>query len=183
MAPRVTNLLGTPRDGAHCPDTMASDESGYVERLYRAHRERLFRVAMVVGVAREAAWDVVHEVFRDVLAHTDRYRAAENIEAYLVTAAVHTARKSRIAAKRHESRPLDEALDAPTGPQSGGADLLRGLPEPEATALLLHYRVGLSYSEIAAAMKVSVRHVETLLERGRAALRTRLDPDDHPREP
>lgn len=97
---------------------MADDDRTYTGELYREHWDRLFRVAVTAGAPRDVAEDVVHEVFRDVLRHPERYRRSVNVEGYLVSVAINITRKTLASLKRRRTLPLDDVPEPGSAPTS-----------------------------------------------------------------
>ncbi|MBI1179854.1 MAG: RNA polymerase sigma factor [Alphaproteobacteria bacterium] len=90
--------------------------------------------------------------------------------------------------RRSQAVPLDVAGDPPDGRRGADGDIharqvsdrvedaLAELPDRQRAAISLCYLQGLSNKEAAAVLEVNLKALESLLTRGRAALRQRLDP-------
>ena len=136
-----------------------------------------------LGDAAEAE-DIVQDAFLRLLQAAPRYRPTARFRTYF----------SRIVVRlcldfRSKKRPVyREALpDSPDTARDPEAVLcneetarelrrsLEDLPPAQRMALLLRHVEGFTYSEIAEAMSISAKAVDSLLQRARQALRVRLD--------
>lgn len=175
------------------------DRSAFAELVER-HQALVFRVAYRFLGRRPDAEDVVQDTFLRLYAARDRYRATAPFRAYLLTITTRLClnRKAR-ASERQESLSEPDALERAAG-ASEGADAERrvlrherelavreaiaALPAEQRLALVLFRFEGLSYEEIAAAMKRSPSSVTSLLWRARERLRRALREieDEEPRK-
>jgi RNA polymerase sigma factor (sigma-70 family) len=146
-------------------------------RFYEAEVVRQVRQATLVLGSRQAAQDVVHDVFVEMLARWDDGIAEPG--PYLQRAVVNRCRdalRRRTVARRHRSlfRPEDvPAVDAPL------YDALARLPVKHRTAVVLRYYLGLSEAEIAAHLGCPAGSVGPWIRRGldRLAVLLRLPPE------
>lgn len=140
--------------------------------LYDEYAVLLYRYALGLVGAADAAQDVVQEVFLGLLRHGE-LRRIRNMRSYLLRAARNQALMQLRRARRE--CPLDGPwIDATgLGPDEAGlaADLeaaLRGLPAEQREAVILKAVGGLSFREIGEVVAVSQNTVAT---RYRTALR------------
>jgi RNA polymerase sigma-70 factor (ECF subfamily) len=136
------------------------------------------RTALGVLGDREAAADVAQEVAVQVVAQHASLRDPAALDAWIhriaVRAALREARRSRRRREAEQARAARE-VDAVPGELDETLRLLRGLPARQRAALTLRYVHDLPDAEIARAIGSRPGTVRSLLSRGRAALRERLD--------
>jgi len=137
------------------------------------------------------ARDVVQDTFVRVHRSCARYEPGRSFAAWLFVIAANLCRNRRRWHGRHPLLSLDwlreSAGDRVECPRGSPDEALLGdervqavrlaveaLPHDQKTALLLHEYENLGYREVAAALGVSERRVETLLTRARARLREKL---------
>ncbi|MBN7830491.1 sigma-70 family RNA polymerase sigma factor [Stenotrophomonas maltophilia] len=140
--------------------------------------------------ANEDAEDLVQETYLRLLrAHHAQSRPIENPEAYLYTVALNLAREQ--AAKRRQAPvPVAEFDDLLAGFGSGDDPLdgqaqraqrarvlhaaLQALPDRTRAVLVMQYRDGMTYQQIAHRMGISTHMVKKHVVRGLSACRSRL---------
>lgn len=173
--------------GGSCVDGVMSDNSpsssGTVAGpdsflgFYESEVVRQVRQATLVLGSRQAAQDVVHDVFVEMLARWGDGIAEPG--PYLQRAVVNRCRdvlRRSAVARRHRSlfRPEDvPAIDVPL------YDALARLPFKQRTAVVLRYYLGLTEAEIAAHLGCPVGSVGPWIRRGldRLAVQLRLPPE------
>jgi RNA polymerase sigma-70 factor (ECF subfamily) len=147
--------------------------------LFRQHHLALFRYAYRQTGRRDAAEDVVQEVFVRVVRGLEAYRPDGRDVAWLFT----IARRLLIDRRRSERRQTSERVEPFTPePQSNPsqeltvalAEALSGVPEADREAFLLRELGGLTYQEIAAACDSTVDSVRSRIYRARMRLRAAL---------
>lgn len=152
------------------------------DHLFLAEYPAVVRIAhRVVGDAAEAE-DVAQEVFLQF--HRRHPAGLPHAAAWLRAAAAHTAlnavrSRTRRARREAANAPRELAIDPEEVAETSEArrevrDALARLPEKAAAVLVLRY-AGLSYAEVAAAMRVDAGHVGTMLRRAEARLRKELE--------
>jgi len=154
-------------------------------QLYATHSRSLLRLAALLVRDSATAEEVVQDAFVTMRGAWPRLRNAENGLAYLRQAVVNRAR----SVLRHRSAISHITTEAPQevpDTEHGALDLLdrsatvaalRGLPDRQREAVVLHYYADLSEAQIAAAMGISRRAVKSHLVRGMSALRAALEQD------
>jgi RNA polymerase sigma-70 factor (sigma-E family) len=143
--------------------------------LFRAHQLELVRLALLMGVDRGTAEDVVQDAFERM--HRGR-RALRNPDAGLAYArsavlnGCRSVHRRAAVARRHIPelvRPdTEDSVDL--GDRSELAAALRQLPRRQREALVLRYYADLDVAEIAATMGIGAGAVRSHAARGLAAL-------------
>lgn len=161
----VTADRPRPDDGADAPDAFAA--------LYRERYEPMVRLAYLLTGSNEVAEELVQEAFVKVHRNWDR---ADVPVAYLRTAVVNLCRswhrrrflererRPELAPREHEELAADEMWD-----------VLAALRPRQRAALVLKFYEGLPEAEIAEVLGVRPGTVKSLVHRGLAQLRKRMD--------
>ena len=162
----------------------AGDPSAF-ERAFRAYYPQLCAYAYGRVRSREAAEELVEDVFTRIWEDRGRLRIRLSLKNYLYTAVrnhaisflrhcvverrweegVAGAAPEKHATNDGERHVETEALDGAV------REIIAGLPERSRLALTLRWQRQLSYAEVAEVMGVSVKAVELHISRGLAALR------------
>ena len=150
---------------------------GKFASFYEAEVVRQVRSATLILGSRQAAQDVVHDVFAEIL---QRWDGISEPGPYLQRAVVNRCRdalRRRAVARRHRSMFRAEdvpAVDAPL------YDALARLPFKHRAAVVLRYYLGLTELEIAAHLDCPPGSVGPWIRRGldRLATDLRLPPED-----
>jgi len=169
---------------------LAIDEAMTFEELFLLEYNRVANVALRILGDRATAEDVAQEAFAQFARR--RVRIGDGSRGWLCTAAVHGAlnelrgRRRRDARERAVARLESRAaaadpFEAVAREQTREAvrRAMRSLPERSAELLSLRY-AGLSYREIAVALRLDEAQIGTLLARAQSAFRKELD-DERPR--
>jgi RNA polymerase sigma-70 factor (sigma-E family) len=150
------------------------------ERLYRANRLAMVRLALLLVDDRETAEDVVQEAFA---ALHRRWRSLQTEDAaigYLRTCVLNGSRSvlRRRRTVRHRPQPSEDSLSAE--PADGRVLLaeehreviaaMRRLPARQREVIVLRYWVELTEAEIARTLGISVGSVKSSASRGRDAI-------------
>ena len=154
------------------------------ERFFREHYPAVVRIARGVVGDPQAAQDVAQDVFIAALRRFPDPDASPQAPAWVRVAAAHAGLNAIRGERRRGQRQQRCGIDvAPPGPeevlldQEARAEVrqaLRRLPRRAAIVLVLRHS-GLSYAEVAEAMKVKTGHVGTMLRRAESALRKELN--------
>ena len=155
------------------------------ERLFLQEYPKVVAIAYRVLADRTAAEDVAQEVFLKF--HRSQSPASERASGWLHAAAVHSAlnviRGDRRRAQRETAHALDPARSTVASPERLVEEAeqrrevrraLSRLPERTAAVLMLRHS-GLSYAEVATALRIKVGNVGTLLRRAEEALRKEVN--------
>jgi RNA polymerase sigma-70 factor (ECF subfamily) len=167
---------------------MRDGRRSYWDRIFGQHGPNL--TAFIRRRVRRAAdaSDLTQELYLRLL-RADRAELIRNPEAYLYTVAVNLLREQAVLERRW-GHTVD-AVDPPTDPAlvdfrtpeeqvdlqdrlSQAAQLIEALPAKFQAVLILQYRDGLSYEEIAARLGVSTHAVKKYVMQGLALCRNRL---------
>jgi len=160
--------------------------------LMRPHLDMLYRVAFRVCSNTGIAEDAVQETLLVAYRKLNRYRPGTSLKAHLAAIAVrraHTLLRAELRRTRHESD-----VDAPRSLENADRllefadnkrrvrEVLAGLPKKRRAAAMLRLDAGLSYAEIALALKTSESSARVLVHLALETLRQRLkdliDPAD-----
>ena len=151
------------------------------ERLYRRYAGDVYRYALAVSRNEPDAEDITQTTFLNAYRAVQRGEAPRAPKNWLLTIAHNVLRQRfRQQARRPEQVELDDAAGAvvPDADGYSAADIRRGLaalPFSQRAALVMRELEGRSYAEIAGILGASVSSVETLIFRGRRALREQLE--------
>jgi RNA polymerase sigma factor (sigma-70 family) len=146
---------------------------GTFASFYEVEVVRQVRTATLILGSKQAAQDVVHDVFTEIL---QRWDGISDPGPYLQRAVVNRCRdalRRRAIARRHRSTLPSEdvpAVDAPL------YDALATLPFKHRTAVVLRYYLGLTEAEIAGHLGCSTGSVGPWIRRGLDRLATELRP-------
>jgi len=153
------------------------------DEIVRRHQTWAWRVAYRFLGHEDDAADVVQDAFLRLLDAAGRYRPSAGFRTYLYRI---VSRLCLDQARKRRPFHSEELRDLPNpGPDAGeltargetGAMVRRALdnlPPAQRLAVVLKYYEGLSYAEIAGAMRITVKAVERLLSRARRNLRSSL---------
>lgn len=177
----------------------ANREDGFAELFQRFHT-MVYNLAFRILGDREEALDVSQEVFLSVYRKIARFRGDSSLKTWIYRIAVNRAsnrcrwwnrlrRRGTISLDQHlangKGRPLCDAIKAPgQSPEQAllahercveiGRTLL-GLPFHQRVAVVMRDVEGMSYEEIAQALRISLGTVKSRIARGREELKRRLN--------
>jgi RNA polymerase sigma-70 factor (ECF subfamily) len=129
------------------------------------------------------AEDVVQEAFLRLLKSAPRYRPTAKFRTYFTQIVVNLCLDFRSKKQLVYGEVLPENADTENNPDlvllkkeaaSEVRHALADLPPAQRIALLLRHLENFTYSEIAEAMSISAKAVDSLLQRGRQTLRSRF---------
>lgn len=145
--------------------------------LYEREFGPVFRTVFLLCGNRHVAEEATQEAFVRALERWKRLRDQPWAGGWVTTTAMNVARRAlRRRAQAEPEVAADDAMDA-----DAAIDLWRAvarLPLRQQQALVLHYRMGLSTAEVAAAMHCAEGTVRGYLTRARESLRDRLQEEE-----
>jgi RNA polymerase sigma-70 factor (ECF subfamily) len=151
---------------------------GSLDDLYTQSYRRLVAQLHAVTGNRQEAEDVVQEAFMRAMGRWNDVRTYDAPEAWLRTVALNLARsrwrravRGAAALVKHGG-PHEEPELSPDHVALMTA--MKGLPEAQREALVLHHFVGLSVDEVAASVGAPSGTIKARLSRGRTALAGKL---------
>lgn len=162
------------------------------EALFRAHYEALCRFAIRYVDSIEVAEDLVQDVFFDLWKRRRAWQPEQSARAFLYGAVRNQGLKHRRWADVRENVQGHEALADVAGPQDPARTVadreslevarkaISELPPRRRIVFLLSRRHGLTYAEIATALNISVKTVETQMGRALKALRDQFSAQQLP---
>jgi RNA polymerase sigma-70 factor (ECF subfamily) len=160
----------------------AGDETAFASLVGR-HYDIVYRVVWRVTSGHADTEDIVQEAFLKLWNNPAQVRQGGALRGWLMRVATNLAidRARRKQASNLDDQPEiaasgPDALDQVLGDRSAGDinSALARLPERQRLALSLVYFENMSNIEAAAAMEISVEAIESLLARGRRALKVDL---------
>ena len=145
-----------------------------LDEVYAISYRRLVAQLHAVTGSRQEAEDVVQEAFMRAMPRWDAVRTYDSPEAWLRTVALNLARSRFRRAVRGAAALVKHGVPASEPELSPDhvalMDALRGLPQAQREALVLHHFCGLSVDEVAASVGAPSGTIKARLSRGRAAL-------------
>jgi RNA polymerase sigma factor (sigma-70 family) len=153
-----------------------TEQERIFEQVYRAYGPALYRFCLLQMKNPADAEDILQEVFYKRLYRSPSFASPDHERRWLFRVALNQCRDAWKHASRSEL-PLEVASDTVTPEELGLLEQVAKLPEPQRTALHLHYWEGYSLREIAALLGVTVPTVKMRLKRGRDALRRTWEGD------
>ncbi len=163
--------------------SVAGDLDAY-DQLVGVYEDRVYQVAFRVTGNREDAWDAAQEAFLNAFRSLPRFRGASAFSTWLHRIAVNAALDLVRRRPPQPHLPLesvavsggDEPDDAATRSdvQRRITRAIASLPAEQRVVVVLRDLQGLSYEEIAAALRIPAGTVRSRLSRGREALRKHL---------
>jgi RNA polymerase sigma-70 factor, ECF subfamily len=164
-------------------ETIEEAASGDIDafaHIYRAASGFVYTLAYRVALNKEEAEEITQDVFLKIHRHLRSFQFRSSFKTWLYRIAVNTAlnahkrlRKERM--RRADVEDIENVIAAPVSLDDQGAkDLVRGLLErlnPDQRACIMLREIeGLSYEEMARALRVNVNTVRSRLKRARMAL-------------
>lgn len=151
---------------------------GSLDDLYTASYRRLVAQLHAVTGNRQEAEDVVQEAFMRAMGRWDDVRTYDSPEAWLRTVALNLARSRFRRAIRGAAALVRHGVPGAEPELSPDhvalMTAMRGLPEAQREALVLHHFVGLSVDEVARSVGAPSGTIKARLSRDRAALAGKL---------
>ncbi|HUT28710.1 MAG TPA: RNA polymerase sigma factor [Sedimentisphaerales bacterium] len=158
-----------------------------LRQAYEKYKQDLMTLATALLYDKNAAEDVVQDVFVTLIKSAARFRLTHNLTGYLIACVVNGARNRNKAGQRHPTMGLDEAApavstsDSPDSAAIFGEDshrlaqALAQLPYNQREAVLLHVYSGMKFKVIAKLCGESVNTVKGRYRYGLDKLRSLLN--------
>jgi RNA polymerase sigma-70 factor, ECF subfamily len=162
---------------------VAEDEDQLARFVEADYGSLVAALGLVCG-DRAAAEDAVQEALARALIALRKGTTIDSLGAWVRVVALNLLRNRWRSLGRERRARQRSGRESPTAASDALEDALdlqaaiATLSRRQREALALYYRLGLSVTETAAAMKVSDGTVKTLLSRARSALATALDPEE-----
>ena len=159
--------------------TAVSNARSVVERAHADHATALVGLALRLGLDEDEAWDAVQEAFIRLWRGLCAGEEIRDPRAWLATATYRLAMDRHRIARRVRDLRL-RLLPPATTPSADGSDRVAvwtavdRLPARQRAALLLRYRLDLSFEHVGEAMGITPGAARTLASRGLATLRVEL---------
>ncbi|MFC1765174.1 RNA polymerase sigma factor [Planctomycetota bacterium] len=160
--------------------------SEVLRRIYAKYKDEMNSLACAFLYDRDAAEDVVHDVFVAFIRSCGRLRLTRNLKGYLMTCVANHVRNRNKAGQRQgvslepvisldsqNLRPDQAVLFSERSQQL--AEALAKLPEVQREVLLLHLYSGLSFKAIAEIQEISANTVHGRYRYGLTKLRSILN--------
>ncbi len=156
-----------------------------LRRVYEAHKDKLFTIAVSMTHDSAMAEDVLHDVFVSFAAGVARLNIKVSIKRYLIASVVNRIRdiyrKKRPRMVEIDAvEPADTQSDAPVATAIADeraemvADALARIPAEQREVIVLHLNAGLKFKEIAAMHGISTSTIQGRYRYGLEKLRTIL---------
>lgn len=170
-----------PEETARCVEAVLAGETDRFRELVEAHQPLVYAVALAVLRSSQDAAEAAQEAWTEAFAHLKGLRRADRFAPWVAQIARMRA-YTMLAQRKRRGAPLEAAGDpeapAAAEPGAGAGDesaarireWVYALPLRYREAFLLHHLEGKSYKEIAEALGLRERSVETRLYRARQAL-------------
>jgi RNA polymerase sigma-70 factor (ECF subfamily) len=153
-----------------------------LDDVYAASYRKLVAQLHAVTGSRQEAEDVVQEAFMRAIGRWDQIKEYDAPEAWLRTVALNLARSRWRRAVRGAAALVKHGVPAAEPELSPDhvalMTAMKGLPEAQREALVLHHFVGMSVDEVAAAVGAPSGTIKARLSRGRTALAGVLGMDE-----
>ena len=164
----------------------AGDESAF-DAVFRAHYQRLVRMAESIVGERGSAEEIAQEVMLELWRRRESLQVEQSFGAYLIRAtrnrALNHVRHQRIVARELDAATIEVPESPGTDADMLGVELeqvvrkaIAALPERCREVFELSRVQGLTYVEIAAVLEISVKTVEKRMGQALSELRERLGP-------
>ncbi len=154
--------------------------------IYQKYKTDLLILAMALLNEKDAAEDVVHDVFVTFVQAVEKFRLTGSLKGYLLTCVANCARNVN-KAKHHQSVDLDEAesfgsvSDEPKNSIIYNEELqqlseaMANLSYEQREVIMLHFQAGMTFKNIAASLSIPVNTAKSRYRYGIDKLRLILN--------
>jgi RNA polymerase sigma-70 factor (ECF subfamily) len=158
-----------------------------LRQAYEKYKEDLMTLATALLYDKNAAEDVVQDVFVTVIKSPARFRLTRSLKGYLAACVANNARNRNKARQRHKSLELDEAAPAVSASEDPDLSAIFGeqlhqlagalaqLPYQQRETVLLHVYSDMKFKAIAKLQGESVNTVKGRYRYGLEKLRSLLN--------
>ncbi|HNR31130.1 MAG TPA: sigma-70 family RNA polymerase sigma factor [Candidatus Hydrogenedentes bacterium] len=178
--------MGCAPDGVLVAHARQGDDAAF-EELVRRHRNDVYRLVCRFLHDREEAWDVSQEVFIKAYRALWRFRGEAQFKTWIMHIAANQCR-DHLRRRRAPFVPLDEGIRFERAASAGEPDhaaearelglaierALETLPHKHRLAFVLREYEGMSYEEMARAMRCRIGTVMSRLHHARRKLQDKL---------
>jgi len=167
---------------SHVPERPTHETTMSIEGLFHVHYARLVSALTLMSGDREAAEEATQQAFVELWRHWDTVQGYDHPQAWLMRSAVCRLRNERRRVGRLlrnlvRMGPSRDSLEAPTPIHAELRDGFGRLPVRQREAASLHFILGLSTEEVAAAMRISPGAAASHIHRARVSLCAYLEGD------
>ena len=157
-----------------------------LHQIYDRYNDELVTLAAALLFKRQAAEDIVHNVFVKLIESSDKLKLKSSFKGYLITCVVNSVRTFNKRNQQQKTVRLEAAEEMPSGdrPETLAifgeesrqlATALRQLPDEQHEAVMLHTHSKMKFREIAEMQGVSVNTAKGRYRYGIDRLRSLLD--------
>jgi len=155
-----------------------------LRRIYEKYKSNLLGLARALLTDKNAAEDVLHDVFVTFARSSGKFRLSGSLKGYLLTCAANRARDRNRSKQFAPVGAAEQMSSNCTGPQESAmaherdeciAALLSRLPYDQREVIVLHLHHGLRFREIGKACSVSTNTAQSRYRYGMKKLRSLLD--------
>jgi len=155
-------------------------------RIYQKYKTDLLILAIALLNEKDAAEDLVHDVFVTFVQAVEKFRLTGSLKGYLLTCVANRARNIN-KAKHHRSVGLDEAESFGSGSDGTSqliiyneqlqqlSDAMAHLPYDQREAIMLHFQAGMTFKTIAKSLGISANTAKSRYRYGLDKLRLILN--------
>lgn len=180
MSDRLGDISLEPLDSELMRRARHGDPAAF-HVLVERHADGLYALARSLVGEHTAAQDLVQETFLAAFEGVHKFRAESSVRTWLAGILANKSAAHHRRQSLRKTRPIDE-LNAPTAPDTAArADArmdvrqaLDRLPPEQRQVIVLRELEGMSYEEIAEALRIPRGTVESRLHRARQALKDLL---------
>ena len=150
---------------------LANGEIDALDELYDLLSARIFNYARSIMKNREAAEDVVHDIFLRIYGQATKLAKMRNPVAYIMVATRNLA-YDHMKRSGYHSSTLDEMHDVAAAPMLYDSlpDVLSVLPANQRETVYLHYVCGFTQKEVAKIMSVPLATVKWRCKKAKQSL-------------
>jgi RNA polymerase sigma factor (sigma-70 family) len=158
-----------------------------LERIYTKYKDDLMTLSVALLYDRNAAEDVVHNVFVKLISSCGKVQLKQSLKGYLITCTINTVRNKNKAGYRCESASLEQVAEITSDEKMPDMSVfsdeqaqiltkaLSQIPYEQQEVLLLHFYSGLKFRAIAEMQNESTSTIQGRYRYGLTKLRSLLN--------